>query len=148
MMPGIGQNIDQAGGTDGIVSLDDDRIDEDLLYELCCELGERDERRYAGRMEIERRNLITYSESGYQPTFTRGELLEIGVILLKAREQYADEEMADRVSTLERFGQVVVDSIDRVTCSDDEDEIVVIGTVDVYGGLAGDDAVQTDTSCV
>lgn len=95
------EDKDQFDPDQDIVSCDPDDIDVDVLYDLRREAEELDSIAMAFRVEIERLNSFTYDN--YEPQFAQHELMEIGLMLMHAKQhryERGDTARKERISEI------------------------------------------------
>lgn len=82
-----------------IVEYDTADLDEDDLYAVRIEAENIGAVALAARVEIERRNVLHHD--GYRATFAQHELLDIGMMLMSAKQKRFQEGRAERSAMIE-----------------------------------------------
>lgn len=118
-----------------IVDLDPAIVDADLLYELEQLLECKQSQQLAERVEIERRHVVSFAGREYRPTFTRDELVTIGLCLLDLKQHESDVGRVES-NVVRGFSEAVFESL--VECAQDEEcrSVAIAGTVGLYGVLS------------
>lgn len=99
---------------DVITEYDRETIDADALYDLREDAEMIGATELAARIEIERRSAAVYDT--YWPKFTQGELLDIGMLLMRAKEVHY---RAGRESEVERVQSLAESFLDGFDFDDD-----------------------------
>lgn len=100
-----------------IASYDRESLDADDLYDVRREAEEIDAIALAARIEIERRNCISYDD--YRATFGQHELLDIGMALMEAKKNRQLQGDTERVQRISELAESFLDAFDF----DDEDSV-------------------------
>lgn len=86
-----------------IVEYDPEDFDADDLYDVRQEAEELNAVALAARIEIERRNMLAYD--GYRVQFGQHELMDIGMMLMGAKQRRNRQGMTDRVERIQSLAE-------------------------------------------
>jgi hypothetical protein len=93
-----------------IVSYDPSELDEDDLYDVRMEAEELGAVALAARIETERRNALAYD--GYRVQFGQHELLDVGMMLMTAKQMRFQRNEMERVERIQTLASSFLDGFD------------------------------------
>lgn len=111
-----------------IVAYDRDELDADALYDVRQEAEHVDAVALAARVEIERQNYITFED--YRPAFAQHELLDIGMMLMSAKEQRLRDHQSDRVERIKDLSSAFLSGYDIDPSEMDVEQVDELPTID------------------
>lgn len=93
-----------------LVEYDREDLDSDDLYDVRMEAEELGAVALASRVEIERRNAVAYDD--YRAQFGQHELLDVGMMLMGAKQRRFKQNQMDRVERIQELAEAFLSGFD------------------------------------
>jgi len=93
-----------------LVEYEREDLDADDLYDVRMEAEELGAVALAARVEIERRNAVAYED--YRAQFGQHELLDVGMMLMGAKQRRFQQDQMDRVERIQELAEAFLSGFD------------------------------------
>jgi len=111
-----------------LVEYEQEDLDADDLYDVRMEAEELGAVALASRVEIERRNAVAYDD--YRAQFGQHELLDVGMMLMGAKQRRFQQNQMDRVERIQELAESFLSGFDMDEAQFEVESVDELPTID------------------